>query len=175
LHQDAARRLLESQVPIFADRTAADLEIPARIQALRGSRGGQEDTGSGCYVACMTEKLTPRQIAQLAFLDTLPPKFERLKKIIELLATHHADEPAVRSVQRMTDELKAQASQLNITALAENFGYMGMLLRRPGGQQTKVRGLGELLAGARINFEGACREASTPVTPPDVEGEKISS
>jgi hypothetical protein len=123
----------------------------------------------------MTEKLTPRQIAQLAFLETLPPKFERLKKIIELLSTHHADDTQVRSMQRMADELKAQASQLNITALAENFGYMGMLLRRAGGQQTKVRGLGELLAGARINFEGAYREASTPVAPPDVGGENVRS
>lgn len=123
----------------------------------------------------MTAKLTPRQIAQLGFLDTLAPKFERMKKVIELLSTHHADETQVRSMQRMTDELKAQASQLNITALAENFGYMGMLLRRPGGQQTKVRGLGELLAGARINFEGAYREASTPVASPDVEEEEISS
>lgn len=121
----------------------------------------------------MAQKLTPRQQAQLAWLDTLPPKFERMKKIIELLSTHHADETQVRSLQRLVDELKAQASQVNITALGENFGYMGMLLRRAGGHQTKVRGLQELLAGAKINFEGACREASTPVTP-DVEEEDVS-
>ena len=70
------------------------------------------------------------------------------------------------------DKLKAQASQVNITPLAENFGYMGMLLRRAGGHQTKVRGLHELLAGAKINFEGACREASTPATPEVEEEEK---
>lgn len=118
----------------------------------------------------MAQKLSPRQLAQLAWLDTLPPKFERMKKIIELLSTHHADESQVRSLQRLVDELKAQASQVTITPLAENFGYMGMLLRRSGGHQTKVRGLQELLAGVRINFEGACREASTPATP-DVEEE----
>jgi hypothetical protein len=123
----------------------------------------------------MAAKLTPRQIAQIAFLDTVPPKLERLKKVIELLATHHADDTQVRAMQRLVDELKAQASQVNITALAENFGYMGMLLRRQGGQQTRVRGLGELLAGARINFEGAYREASTPIETPDVEGEDVSS
>jgi hypothetical protein len=123
----------------------------------------------------MADKLTPRQIAQLGFLETLPPKFERMKKVIELLSTNHADETLVRAAQRMVDEVKAQASQVNITALAENFGYMGMLLRRPGGQQTKVRGLGELLAGARINFEGACREASTPIVTPAVEEEDVSS
>ena len=123
----------------------------------------------------MAEKLTPRQIAQLGFLETLPPKFERMKKVIELLSTQHADETQVRGMLRMVDELKAQASQVNITPLAENFGYMGMLLRRVGGQQIKVRGLRELLAGARINFEGAYREASTPIATPDVEGEEVNS
>jgi hypothetical protein len=122
----------------------------------------------------MAPKLTPRQQAQMAWLDTLPPKFERMKKIIELFSTHHADETQVRALQRMTDELKAQASQVNITPLADSFGYMGMLLRRAGGHQTKSRGLAELLAGARINFEGACREASTPVTPDVEEDETVS-
>jgi hypothetical protein len=86
---------------------------------------------------------------------------------------HQADESQVRSLQRMVDELKAQGAQINVTALADNFGYMGMLLRRAGGHQTKARGLNELLAGAKINYEGACREASTPEKP-DVEGEKVS-
>jgi len=122
----------------------------------------------------MAQKLTPRQQAQIGWLDSLPPKFEKMKKIIELFSTHHADESQVRSLQRMVDELKAQASQVNITALAENFGYMGMLLRRAGGHQTKSRGLNELLAGARINFEGAYREASTPLVPDEEEDEEIS-
>ena len=116
----------------------------------------------------MARKLTARQQAQVAWLDTLPPKFEKMKKILEMFATHHADETQVRSLQRMLDELKAQGAQINMTALAENFGLMGMLLRRSGGHQTKSRGLNELLAGARINFEGAYREASTPIGP-DVE------
>ena len=121
----------------------------------------------------MAQKLSPRQLAQQAWLNTLPPKFERIKKVIELFSTHHADESQVRSLQRLVDELKAQASQVSITPLAENFGYMGTMLRRAGGHQTKVRGLHELLAGARINFEGACREASTPATP-DVAEEDVS-
>jgi len=123
----------------------------------------------------MAQKLTPRQQAQLAWLDTLPPKFERIKRVIEMLATHHADETQVRSLQRLLDELKAQGGQVNITALADNFGYMGSLLRRAGGHQTKVRGLQDLLAGARINFEGAYREASTPVGPVVEEGDDVSS
>jgi hypothetical protein len=123
----------------------------------------------------MAEKLTPRQILQLAFLDTLPPKLERMKKVIELLSLHQADDVHVRGLQRLLDELKAQAAQANLTALAENFGYMGMLLRRVGGHHVKVRGLGELLAGARINFEGAYREASTPIVTPEVDGDNVSS
>ena len=122
----------------------------------------------------MAQKLTPRQQAQLAWLDSLPPKFEKMKKIIELFATQHADESQVRSLQRLVDELKAQASQVNITPLAENFGYMGMLLRRAGGHQTKSRGLNELLAGAKINFEGARREASTPLVPDEEKDEKVT-
>ena len=121
----------------------------------------------------MADKLTPRQLAQLAWLDTLPPKFDRIKRFLEMLSTHHVDETQVRALTRLLEELKAQASQVNITPLAENFGYMAMLVRRVGGHQTKVRGLGELLAGARINFEGAYREASTPI-PLDVEEDDVS-
>ncbi|HEY3933367.1 MAG TPA: hypothetical protein VGL65_01985 [Gemmatimonadales bacterium] len=121
----------------------------------------------------MAQKLSARQQAQLAWLDMLPAKFDRMKRVIEMLATQHADDIQIRSLIRLLDELKAQGSQLNITALSENFGYMGMLLRRGGGLQIRVRGLHELLAGARVNFEGAYREASTPVEP-DVEEDDVS-
>jgi len=35
----------------------------------------------------MAPKLTPRQQAQLAWLTTLPPKFEKLARLIELMGT----------------------------------------------------------------------------------------
>jgi hypothetical protein len=38
-------------------------------------------------------------------------------------------------------------------------GIMGMLARRRGGHQVKVRGLREGLASLKINFEGALRSA----------------
>ncbi|MGD9523850.1 MAG: hypothetical protein AB7N73_09710 [Gemmatimonadales bacterium] len=110
----------------------------------------------------MAAKLTARQQAQLAWLETLPRKFERLTRSIEQLSGHRADETQVRTTQRLLEELKAQASQLNLTPLGEAFGIMATMLRRPGGHQLKVRGLGELLAGAKINYEGALRSASTP-------------
>lgn len=119
----------------------------------------------------MAPKLTARQQAQLGWLETLPPKFERAAKVIELMATHHADDAQVRGLGRLLEELKAQASGLGITALSDTFGYMATLLRRAGGQQVKVRGLREMLAGAKINYEGALRTASTPVPGPEADAD----
>lgn len=110
----------------------------------------------------MGVKLSSRQHAQLAWLESLPPKLDRAARIIEQMATLQADESQVRSLGRMLMELKAQAGSMNITALGEGFGTMATMLRRAGGQQVKVRGLRELLAGAKINLEGAIRTASTP-------------
>lgn len=110
----------------------------------------------------MADKLTPRQQAQMTWLDTLPPKFDRLHRVIEQLASQQADETTLRATRRQLDELKAQAATLGVTALGDTFGYMGTLLRRSGSQQVKVRGLREMLAGARINYDGAVRSASTP-------------
>lgn len=107
-------------------------------------------------------KLTSRQQAQLAWLESLPQKFERAHRIIESMASHQADDTQVKNLARMLDELKAQGGSLNLTGLADSFGIMGVMLRRTGGHQVKVRGLRELLAGARINWEGAIRSASTP-------------
>jgi hypothetical protein len=92
----------------------------------------------------------------------LPRKFERLTRAVEQLSGYRADETMVRSTQRLLEEMKAQASQLNLTPLGDAFGIMATMLRRPGGHQVKVRGLAELLAGAKINYEGALRSASTP-------------
>jgi hypothetical protein len=115
----------------------------------------------------VADKLSPKQQAQLAWLETLPPKFARLNKVIEQLSVQHADDTSLRGAQRMLDELKAQASTLGVTALGDTFGYMGTLLRRSGGHQLKVRGLREMLAGAKINYEGAVKKASTPETDPE--------
>ena len=115
----------------------------------------------------MSVKLTARQQAQLQWLETLPPKFERIARIVEQLATQQADDVQLRSLSRLLDEMKAQASGLGISALSDTFGYMATLLRRGGGHQIKVRGLREMLAGAKINFEGAMRSA-TQQLPSDV-------
>ena len=110
----------------------------------------------------MAPKLSARQQAQLLWLEGVPPRLERATRVIEMMATHHADDAQIRSLQRQLDEMKAQAAGLGLSALADGFGYMGMLLRRTGGHQVKIRGLRELLAGVRVNFEGAFLTASTP-------------
>jgi len=110
----------------------------------------------------MADKLSPAQQTRLAWLNTLPPKFARIRKGIELMSTNHADDTSIRSLIKLLGELKAQAGGLSVSSLAETFGYMETLLRRGGGQQLKVRGLGELLGSATINYEGAVREATTP-------------
>lgn len=116
----------------------------------------------------MAIKLTSRQQAQLQWLQVLPPKFDRIFRVVEQLSTQQADDVQLRGLSRLLDELKAQASGLGIGALADTFGYMGMLMRRGGGHQLKVRGLRELLVGAKINYEGALRSASEEIR---VEGD----
>lgn len=120
----------------------------------------------------MADKLSPQQQVRLAWLNTLPPKFARIRKGVELLSTNHADDNAVRSLIKLLGELKAQAGGLSVSSLAETFGYMETLLRRGGGQQLKVRGLGELLGSATTNYEGAVREATTPVHLDEAETEE---
>lgn len=108
----------------------------------------------------MAIKLTARQQAQLAWLETVPRKYERLVRGVEQLATNQADDALVRQLQRLLEEMKAQASQLGLGALGDAYGIMATMLRRSGGHQTKVRGLREMLASARINYEGALRTAT---------------
>lgn len=107
-------------------------------------------------------KLSSRQQAQLAYLQTLPPKFQRFQTIIEQMATLQADETVVRGFTRALEEVKANAQALSLTGLADTAGLMATMARRSGGHQMKVRGLRELLGSLKINYEGAMRSATTP-------------
>jgi hypothetical protein len=110
----------------------------------------------------MAVKLSARQQAQLAFLQTLPPKFQRMYAVIEEMAALRADEVVVRGFTRQLDELKAGAAALSLSGLADTAGLMGTIARRGGGLQMKVRGLRELLGSLKINYEAALRSATTP-------------
>lgn len=110
----------------------------------------------------MASKLSSRQLAQLAWLELLPARFERIKKTIELMAVLQADEVAVRGMARQLDELKAQAQGYGLNGLAEAAGIMATLARRGGGLQMRLRGLRDGLASLKVHYDGALRSASTP-------------
>jgi hypothetical protein len=110
----------------------------------------------------MALKLSSRQQAQLAFLQTLPPKFQRIHSVIEQMAAMRAEDTVVRGFIRTLDEVKAGASALSLTSLADSAGLMATMARRGGGLQMKVRGLRELLGSLKTNYEGALRQATTP-------------
>jgi hypothetical protein len=110
----------------------------------------------------MADKLTPRQKAQLEVLEILPQKFGQIHRLVEEIAGLRADESVIRRLCRILDEGKAAANGVNLSALSEIMGMMGMLARRGGGVQMKVRGLREGLASLKINYEGALRSAKTP-------------
>jgi hypothetical protein len=107
-------------------------------------------------------KLSARQQAQLAFLQALPPKFQRFHSVVEQMASLQADDVVVRGLIRGLDEIKGGASALNLNSLADTAGLMATMARRGGGLQMKVRGLRELLGSLKINYEGALRQATTP-------------
>lgn len=115
----------------------------------------------------MTQKLSPQQQNQLDFLRTLPPRLSRIHTVIEEMAVLRADDTQVRALTRTLDEIKAGAQALGMHSLGDTCGIMATMSRRGGGQQMKVRGLRELLAGLHLNYEGALRAASTPGTGAD--------
>src|SRR5919206_1433098 len=119
----------------------------------------------------MAPKLSSRQQAQLAFLERLPPKLSRMHSIIEQMGSLRVDETIVRNFGRLLDEVKGKASALSLNGLADTAGLMGTMLRRGGGLQFRVRGLRELLASLKTNYEGALRAASTPEEPEAAEPE----
>jgi hypothetical protein len=108
------------------------------------------------------QKLSSRQQAQLAYLQTLPPKFQRVHNVIEQMAGMRVDDAVVRGFIRGLEEIKANASALSMGSIADSAGLMASLARRGGGLQMKVRGLRELLGSLKANYEGALRQATTP-------------
>ncbi len=110
----------------------------------------------------MPPKLSSRQQTQLAYLEQLPPKFQRMHNIIEQMSSLRVDDTILRGFARLLDEIKGNATALNLNSLAETAGLMGTMLRRGGGLQFRVRGLRELLASLKSNYDAAVREASTP-------------
>lgn len=117
----------------------------------------------------MGQKLSSKQQAHLAFLETVPLKIERVKRVIEEMGSLRADEQTVKGMCRMLDELKSTASQLSLASLADTLGHMSNLARRGGGLQLRVRGLRELLGSLKANYDAELRNATT-LAPDRVSG-----
>jgi hypothetical protein len=105
----------------------------------------------------MSDKLTPQQAAQLAVLETFPPRFEQAHRLIEELAAQRTDPSLVARLCRVLEQAKAAANSIGETAMAETLGTMATLARRMGDQQMKVRGLREGLTGLKLNYSAAVR------------------
>jgi hypothetical protein len=110
----------------------------------------------------MVLKLSAQQQSQLAFLQLLPPKLYRIQRVIEQMGSPAIDETAVRGMIRVLDEMKAGASQLKMSSLAEALGAMGSMARRGGGLQVKIRGLTDLMSSVKSNHKSATQKASIP-------------
>ena len=114
----------------------------------------------------MGAKLSSRQQAQLAYLESLQPRFGRIHAVIEEMAALRADDVVVRGLARLLDQIKAESAALSLTGLADTAGLMSTMTRRGGGLQMKVRGLRELLGSLKINYDAAMRMATTPESGP---------
>jgi hypothetical protein len=110
----------------------------------------------------MASKLSSRQQAQLAYLQLLPQKFQRIYSVIEQMAGPRVDEALARGLGRLLDDIKGNAASLSMGGLSETAGRMGMLVRGGGGMPLKVRGLRELQGSLKINYDAALRSANTP-------------
>ena len=117
----------------------------------------------------MAVKLSSRQQAQVAYLETLRPKFGRIHSVIEQMSDNRADDSVVRGLARLLDEIKGKSAGLSLNAVADTCGLMATMTRRGGGLQMKVRGLRELLGSLKINYEAAMRSATTPESPTDTD------
>jgi hypothetical protein len=115
----------------------------------------------------MADKLSSRQQAQLAYLQSLPPRFGRIHSVIEEMAGLKADDVVVRGLARMLDRIKGESSALSLGGISQTAGLMSTMTRRGGSLQVRVRGLRELLGSLKINYEAALRSATTPESDPE--------
>lgn len=116
----------------------------------------------------MADKLSSRQQAQLAYLQSLPPRFGRIHSVIEEMAGLKADDAVVRGLGRLLDRIKGESSALSLGGISQTSGLMSTMTRRGGSLQVRVRGLRELLGSLKINYEAALRSATTPEADPEV-------
>ena len=118
----------------------------------------------------MALRLSTAQQSQLTFLQLLPPKFQRINSVIEQMQNPKLDETAIRGMIRVLDEMKAGASQLKISGLADALGNMGSVARRGGGLQVKIRSLRDCIGNVKSTYAAAVAKASIPEASHDPMG-----
>ena len=89
----------------------------------------------------MAQKLSPRQLQQMSYLETLPMKFATIARVIDQMATLQADDMAIRQMCRQLDEIKAGASQMSLASLADTSGNMVTIARRTGSRWDRSRSI----------------------------------
>ena len=62
----------------------------------------------------MGAKLSSRQLAQLAYLESLRPRFGRIHAVIEEMASLRADDVVVRGLARLLDQIKGEDGNQNV-------------------------------------------------------------
>jgi hypothetical protein len=70
----------------------------------------------------MADKLSSRQQAQLAYLQSLPPRFGRIHSVIEEMAGLKADDVVVRGLGRLLDRIKGESSALSLGGISQTAG-----------------------------------------------------
>jgi|SRR6185369_2485338 hypothetical protein len=121
----------------------------------------------------MADKLTPQQQAQLEILQTLPPRFEVINRIVGEIESLHVDDTQIRRLCRLLETGMMAMNSIGQTALAETMGIMSTIARRSGDVRMKVRGLRDGLLSLKTNYEGALRAVHLlsrvePPAPPSV-------
>jgi chemotaxis protein histidine kinase CheA len=101
----------------------------------------------------MSHNPSAQQQAQAQFLTAALPKVKRVDALVEQLAASPGDDHIGRQMIRQLDSLKAGASQLKLTRLADVAGQMAMVARRGGGAQVRLRGLRDLLGALHQSLD----------------------
>jgi hypothetical protein len=110
----------------------------------------------------MAQSSSAQQQAQLQYLEAAAPKVKRVVALFEQMAANPSDDNSGRRMIRLLDELKAGASQLKISRLADVAGQMAMVARRGGGYHVKIRGLRDLLGALLLSLDAGVKQALPP-------------
>src|SRR5690606_12900531 len=116
----------------------------------------------GVYCRMATPKLSAKQQSQLAFLQLLPPRLQRLNSTVEQMSGGKVDESLVRGMIRVLYESKDCAFKLGMLGLADSSSQMWSTARRGGGAKVRVWGLEITRAYSRTPLDMATNKASLP-------------